>query len=136
MYQLTTTSAILRVADGAIIPADPANADYRIYLAWIAAGNTAAAAAAPARDIPAEQLVLLDAYTAAELRNITPAGAVRLAQWAAAGNTKAQAVAAWIEAHWAEYRSKQTALAAGDVVSFTPSAPWKPYSYAEIAAEV
>lgn len=135
MYQLTTTSSIVRLADGAIIPADQGNADYRSYLAWVAAGNTPAAAPAPVRDIPAEQLALLDAYTAVELRNITPAGAVRLAQWAAAGNVKAQAVAAWIESHWAEYRAKQAALDNFEVVSLVPANPWKPYSYAEIAAE-
>jgi Domain of unknown function (DUF4376) len=40
-YQLTTSSAILRTSDGAVIPADPANADYQAYLAWVAAGGVA-----------------------------------------------------------------------------------------------
>lgn len=40
-YQLTTTAAIIRTADGAFIPADPANTDYAAYLAWVADGNTA-----------------------------------------------------------------------------------------------
>ena len=39
-YQLTATSSILRQSDGASIPADPLNADYREYLAWCEAGNT------------------------------------------------------------------------------------------------
>lgn|SRR5574341_51018 len=40
MYRLTKSSVIIRLADNACIPADEGNADYRDYLAWIAAGNT------------------------------------------------------------------------------------------------
>ena len=32
---------ILRVADGAWIPINPANSDYAAYLVWVAEGNTA-----------------------------------------------------------------------------------------------
>ena len=39
-YQLTTGDIILRSADNAFIPFDPANIDYQAYLAWVAAGNT------------------------------------------------------------------------------------------------
>lgn len=39
-YKLTNGSSIIRVADGASIPADPANRDYAEYQEWIAAGNT------------------------------------------------------------------------------------------------
>jgi len=39
-YKLTKGSSIIRVADGASIPADPANRDYAEYQAWLAAGNT------------------------------------------------------------------------------------------------
>ena len=35
---------ILRKEDGAWIPKDETNKDYREYLAWVAAGNTAEAA--------------------------------------------------------------------------------------------
>ena len=39
-YQLTTGEMILRLADNAFIPPDPANTDYQAYLAWLEAGNT------------------------------------------------------------------------------------------------
>jgi hypothetical protein len=43
-YQLIASGGVRREADGAAIPADPRNADWREYLAWVAAGNTADAA--------------------------------------------------------------------------------------------
>jgi len=39
-YQLTTSDSILRLADNAFIPFDPANTDYQTYLAWLEEGNT------------------------------------------------------------------------------------------------
>ena len=44
MYKLTNTETIIRIADKASIPADPANTDYVEYLEWVEAGNTATAA--------------------------------------------------------------------------------------------
>ena len=38
-YQLTTGNTILRLADNAFIPADPANTDYQAYLRWLEDGN-------------------------------------------------------------------------------------------------
>lgn len=34
-YKLTRDDTIIRLADGASIPPDPENADYRAYLAWL-----------------------------------------------------------------------------------------------------
>ena len=39
MYQLTDSTSILRLADGACIPTDEANTDYCAYLAWVEDGN-------------------------------------------------------------------------------------------------
>ena len=47
MYQLTTGTSIKRLTDGATIPNDPGNRDYREYLEWVDAGNTPGPAPAP-----------------------------------------------------------------------------------------
>ena len=39
--RLPDPAAIERLADGAIIPADAGNRDWRDYQAWLAAGNVA-----------------------------------------------------------------------------------------------
>jgi hypothetical protein len=44
MYKLTQYQSVLRLADNAFIPFDPANTDYQEYLEWIAEGNTPEAA--------------------------------------------------------------------------------------------
>lgn len=67
-YQLTSSSTIVRLADNAFIPADPANTDYQAYLAWIEEGNEPLAAPAP--DLtPAEKLAAAG-LTIEELREL------------------------------------------------------------------
>jgi len=39
--------SVSRTTDGAVIPFDPDNTDYQVYLAWVAEGNT---------PLPAEEL--------------------------------------------------------------------------------
>ena len=46
-YQLTTSNSIKRLSDGAFIPNDPGNRDYREYLEYLEAGNTPEPAPAP-----------------------------------------------------------------------------------------
>jgi len=52
IYQLTTGTSILRLADNAWIPPDPANTDYAAYLAWLEAGNTPDPAPTPVPPVP------------------------------------------------------------------------------------
>lgn len=39
MYKLTDSNSIIRLADKASIPNDPANTDYANYLEWLEEGN-------------------------------------------------------------------------------------------------
>jgi len=45
MYKLQKNpNIVLRIADNAFIPFDPANTDYQAYLKWVAEGNIPEAA--------------------------------------------------------------------------------------------
>ena len=71
-YQLTTSDCILRIADNAFIPPDPANTDYAAYLAWLEEGNMpepAPIVEPPALLTPAEKLAA-SGLTVAELKEL------------------------------------------------------------------
>jgi hypothetical protein len=72
MYQLTASDCILRLADNAFIPPDPANTDYAAYLAWLEAGNTPEPAPEPepAPVLTTEQKLAAAGLTVAELKEL------------------------------------------------------------------
>ena len=71
-YQLTTSDTILRLADNACIPPDPANTDYAAYLEWIEAGNMPEPApiVEPPAPLTTEQKLEAAGLTVAELREL------------------------------------------------------------------
>ena len=62
MYQLTTSTSIIRLSDNAYIPASSDNRDYREYQEWLAKGNTPLPAPAPAPPGP-DYIAFWDALT-------------------------------------------------------------------------
>jgi hypothetical protein len=71
-YQLTTGDTILRLADNAFIPPDPANTDYAAYLAWVEEGNTPEPAPEPepVPELTTEQKLNAAGLTVAELKEL------------------------------------------------------------------
>jgi hypothetical protein len=71
-YQLTTSTSIKRLSDGAFIPNDPANTDYAAYLAWVEEGNMPdpAPVLEPTPVLTTEQKLNAAGLTVAELREL------------------------------------------------------------------
>ncbi|WP_035690225.1 hypothetical protein [Bradyrhizobium elkanii] len=66
-YQLTATDIVIRTADGAYIPNDPANRDWQEYQDWLAAGGVPDPVKPPINP----QLDTKPAKTAAEILGAT-----------------------------------------------------------------
>ena len=60
MYQLTHSDAVVRILDGAVIPADPANSDRQRYDEWLADGHTPQPAEVVPGPSPQEQIEALE----------------------------------------------------------------------------
>lgn len=71
-YQLTQGDCILRTADNAFIPPDPANTDYREYLAWLEEGNTPEPAPEPepVPELTPEEKLQASGLTVEELKTL------------------------------------------------------------------
>jgi hypothetical protein len=76
LYQLTSSTSIIRLSDNAFIPNDPGNRDYADFLAWKAEGNTPLPAPAPAPPGPDylafwDALMVSTVYTAIREQSFT-----------------------------------------------------------------
>ena len=72
LYQLTIGVSVIRLSDGAFIPPDPGNTDYRDYLNWLDEGNTPEPEPEPPAPpvlTPAEKLAA-NGLTVAELKEL------------------------------------------------------------------
>jgi hypothetical protein len=85
-YQATATGGVIRASDRAYVPNDPKNADWQIYQAWLARGNTTDPAPAPPRVRSLSAFALRQRFSLQERAAIT----VKAAQLAAGGDPSLQ----------------------------------------------
>ena len=93
----------------------------------------------PQHVVTAEELInqIYSTYEKAETSNLTPAGAIQLAEWCGSGNVKALAVRQWLIDLYDERDSKLTLIEGGDLtVDTNPSQPNKPYSFREMKLNI
>lgn len=137
MYKLTASTSILRITDGASIPADPANSDYAAYLSWAAEGNAPDPYIPPPVNLSAKEDALWQAANAYTYSYISGLAVGLLAIGVIQGKPKALAIAAWSASVWAAYRTRkqlitETSVDDHDFTSFGPI----PYPVTELELEL
>ncbi len=86
-YKLLLPSGVIRTADGAQIPDNPRNSDWRKYQAWLLAGNT------PDPADPLSVRLDADAELATQLAAANTVAQLKAALLGTGGSHKAQVVA-------------------------------------------
>lgn len=100
-YRLAADGLVIRLADGAVIPPDPRNADRMRFEAWVGEGNTPAPAPAPP---PLDPVAVINGHVEGVAQGMGYSSAASCAgyaastvpQWAA----EAQAFIGWRDQVW------------------------------------
>ena len=125
-YTLIYNSNCILRSDGVNIPPDPDNADYQVYLAWVAEGNTAAAWPTPAvtqADVSAALQAQMDTTAQAHLyADLTTACSYAAQPTGAPFQAEGAAFSAWRSAVWAWAIALYAQVTAGTATLPTPAA--------------